>query len=58
MITLEASLALLKEIQDKAQEKLAEIPDKTFSEKEWEDFRQMIQAIPPEDAEDMARAIE
>jgi len=58
MITLEESLALLKEIQDKAQEKLAEIPAKNFTEAEWADFRQMIQSIPPEDAADMARAIE
>jgi len=57
MITLEESLALLKVIQDKAQEKLAQMPRKEVSDAEWEAFFQEMRSIPPEDIADMERAI-
>jgi primosomal protein N'' len=57
MITLEESLALLKEIQDKAQEKLAQMPRKQVSDAEWEALLTKLAKIPQEDLDQMTQAI-
>jgi primosomal protein N'' len=57
MITLEESLALLKEIQDKAQEKLAQMPRKEVSDAEWEALVAKLAKISQEDLDQMTQAI-
>jgi hypothetical protein len=57
MITLEESLALLNEIQDKAQETLAQMPHKEISDVEWEGLLAKLAKIPQEDLDLMTQAI-
>jgi hypothetical protein len=57
MISLEESLARLKEIQDQAQEKLAQMPRRVYSEAEIAEFRNIPLLFDPQSVAEMEQAI-
>jgi hypothetical protein len=58
MITLEESLALLKEIQDKAPKAEQQSDAKPITLAEWEALLADLATIPPEEVAQMTQAIE
>jgi len=57
MITLEESLVLLKEIQDKAQEKLTQMPKRVYTEAEIAEFKNIPLLFDQQSVVEMEQAI-